>query len=112
MGLIVRQAQRAGEGAGAQPLVDIAIDDGAITAVAPRLERTGAEEIDAQGRLVTPPFVDSHFHLDAVLTAGTPRRNASGTLLEGIALWGELQPLLHHEAGKERARAYLRWGGS
>jgi cytosine deaminase len=106
MGLIVRHAQRAGAGA---ELVDIAISDGAITAVAPRLEQSADETIDAQGRLVTPPFVDSHFHLDAVLTAGTPRRNASGTLLEGIALWGELQPLLHHEAVKERAREYLRW---
>jgi cytosine deaminase len=30
-------------------------------------------------------------------------------LLEGIRLWGELQPLLSHEALKERAREYLRW---
>jgi len=109
MGLIVRQAQRAGAGADAQRPVDIAIEDGVITAVAPQLEQTASEEIDAGGRLVTPPFVDSHFHLDAVLTAGTPRRNASGTLIEGIALWAELQPLLHHEAVKERAREYLRW---
>ncbi len=109
MGLIVRQAQRAGAAANAQRLVDIAIGDGVITAVSPRLEETAAVEIDAGGRLVTAPFVDSHFHLDAVLTAGTPRRNASGTLLEGIALWGELQPLLHHDAVKERAREYLRW---
>jgi cytosine deaminase len=106
MGLIVRQAQRAGAGA---ELVDIAIDAGAITAVAPGLAETASVEIDAGGRLVTAPFVDSHFHLDAVLTAGTPRRNVSGTLLEGIALWGELQPLLHHDAVKERAREYLRW---
>jgi cytosine deaminase len=110
MGLIVRQAQRAGAAAGAlaRP-VDIAIEDGVITAVSPHLEETASEEIDAGGRLVTAPFVDSHFHLDAVLTAGTPRRNVSGTLLEGIALWGELQPLLTHEGVKERAREYLRW---
>ncbi len=44
-----------------------------------------------------------------MLTAGTPRRNASGTLLEGITLWGELQPLLTHEGVKDRAREYLRW---
>jgi cytosine deaminase len=106
MGLIVRQAQRAGAGT---ELVDIAITDGAITAVSPRITETAPVEIHAGGRLVTAPFVDSHFHLDAVLTAGTPRRNVSGTLLEGIALWGELQPLLHHQAVKERAREYLRW---
>src|SRR5277367_5926233 len=106
MDLIVRQAQRAGSGA---ELVDIAIRDGRIAAVGPGLADTATTEIQADGRLVTPPFVDSHFHLDAVLTAGTPRRNASGTLLEGIALWAELQPLLTHEAVKERAREYLRW---
>jgi cytosine deaminase len=110
MGLIVRQAQRVGAGAEPlPPLVDIAIEDGLVTSVAEDLPQTAAAEIDAGGRLVTAPFVDSHFHLDAVLTAGTPRRNASGTLLEGIALWGELQPLLHHDAVKERAREYLRW---
>jgi cytosine/creatinine deaminase len=109
MDLIVRQAQRAGARSGAERLVDIAISEGRIAAVAPRVLGTAAVEIDAEGRLVTPPFVDSHFHLDAVLTAGTPRRNVSGTLLEGIALWSELQPMLHHEAVKERGREYLRW---
>jgi cytosine deaminase len=106
MDLIVRQARRAG--ADPEP-VDIAIDGGLVALVAPHVDAVAAVEIDAAGRLVTPPFVDSHFHLDATLTAGTPRRNASGTLLEGIALWSELQPLLRHEAVKERAREYLRW---
>lgn len=83
--------------------------DGRIVAIAQRLGATARVELDADGRLLTAPFVDSHFHLDAVLTAGTPRRNASGTLLEGISLWGELQPLLTPEGIKERAREYLRW---
>jgi cytosine deaminase len=47
--------------------------------------------IDATGKLVAPPFVDAHFHMDATLSYGRPRVNASGTLLEGIALWGELK---------------------
>jgi cytosine/creatinine deaminase len=85
------------------------MSEGRIAAVQPRVGGDAASEIDAGGRLVTAPFVDSHFHLDAVLTAGTPRRNASGTLLEGISLWGELQPLLTPEGLKERAREYLRW---
>jgi cytosine deaminase len=103
--LIIRRARRAHQ----EGLVDIGMADGRIAAVAPELRDEASAEIDAGGRLVTPPFVDSHFHLDAVLTAGTPRRNASGTLLEGIALWGELQPMLTLEGLKERAREYLRW---
>jgi cytosine/creatinine deaminase len=103
--LIIRQALRQGDHA----CVDIGMAGGRIVAVAPRIDAPASVEVDAAGRLVTPPFVDSHFHLDAVLTAGTPRRNASGTLLEGISLWAELQPLLRHEAVKERAREYLRW---
>jgi len=103
--LLIRQARRPG----APEPTDIGIRDGLIVAVAPRIDGHATAEIDAAGRLLTPPFVDSHFHLDAVLSAGVPRRNASGTLLEGIALWGELQPLLTHEGVKERAREYLRW---
>src|SRR6478609_10855619 len=66
----------------------------------------GAREIDALGYLVSPPFVDVHFHMDATLSLGLPRLNRSGTLLEGIALWGELKPRLTHEAVAERALRY------
>jgi cytosine deaminase len=86
--------------------IDIGIADGRIAEVEPRLPAQGREEIDASGRLVTPPFVDSHFHLDATLSLGLPRMNRSGTLLEGIALWGELKPQLTHEAVVARALAY------
>lgn len=103
--LIIRRARRAHQAG----FVDIGMAGGRITTVEPRLDADAATELDAGGRLVTAPFVDSHFHLDAVLTAGMPRRNASGTLLEGISLWGELQPLLTREGLKERAREYLRW---
>ncbi|HSM21467.1 MAG TPA: amidohydrolase family protein, partial [Rubrivivax sp.] len=54
-------------------------------------------------------FVDAHFHLDAALSYGLPRVNASGTLLEGIQLWGELKPLLTEEAIAERALQYCDW---
>jgi cytosine deaminase len=50
--------------------------------------------------------------MDATLSYGQPRINASGTLLEGIGLWGELKPLLTHEAVKERALAYCDWAAS
>lgn len=88
---------------------DIAVKDGLIAEVGPGIEAEAAETIDAAGHLLTPPFVDSHFHMDATLSLGLPRLNESGTLLEGIALWGELKPHLTVEALKERALALCRW---
>ena len=88
--------------------LDIGIAGERIVAVEPRLQARAAREIDATGRLVTPPFVDAHFHMDATLSFGLPRVNRSGTLLEGIALWGELKPHLTVEAvahGKASAQA-------
>ena len=89
--------------------IDIGIRDRLIVAAEPALAATAAETIDAAGQLVTPPFVDAHFHMDATLSYGLPRVNASGTLLEGIALWGELKPQLTREALVERALAYCDW---
>ena len=89
--------------------VDIAINAGRIAAVGPALPLRGAREIDAAGDLVTPPFVDAHFHMDATLSYGLPRVNQSGTLLEGIALWGELKPQLTQDALIERALRYCDW---
>lgn len=89
--------------------VDIGISGDRIAAVEPALKATAGKEIDAAGRLVSPPFVDAHFHMDATLSLGLPRLNQSGTLLEGIALWGELKPHLTHEAIVERALAYCDW---
>ncbi|GJD51491.1 Cytosine deaminase [Methylobacterium crusticola] len=85
---------------------DIAVAGGRIAAIAPAIPAAGRQEIDAGGLLVAPPFVDCHFHMDATLSLGQPRLNRSGTLLEGIALWGELKPLLTHEAVVERALRY------
>ncbi|WP_109482132.1 amidohydrolase family protein [Paraburkholderia sp. C35] len=89
--------------------VDIGMEAGRIVAVEPKLAASAREEIDVQGALVTPPFVDAHFHMDATLSYGLPRVNASGTLLEGIALWGELKPHLTQEALVERALQYCDW---
>jgi cytosine deaminase len=86
--------------------VDIAVMGATIAAVGVRIDATAREEIDATGRLVTPPFIDPHFHMDATLSLGLPRMNRSGTLLEGIALWGELRPTLTREALVERALRY------
>jgi cytosine deaminase len=89
--------------------VDVAVRGDRIAAVEPHAVLAGAaaaREIDAGGLLLSPPFVDAHFHMDATLSLGLPRLNQSGTLLEGIALWGELKPDLTQEAIVERALAY------
>ena len=86
--------------------IDIGIKDGKIVALEVALTAKAQKEIDASGYLVSPPFVDAHFHMDATLSLGQPRLNQSGTLLEGIALWGELKPHLTVEAIKERALRY------
>jgi cytosine deaminase len=93
-------------------VADIAISGDRIAAVEPDIAAEAGRVIDASGCLVSPPFVDPHFHMDATLSYGIPRINASGTLLEGIALWGELKPLLTHEAVKERALRYCDWAVS
>ncbi|CAG0957028.1 cytosine deaminase [Burkholderiales bacterium] len=89
--------------------IDILCAGGRIANLAPRIPAAAARTIDAAGLLVSPPFVDAHFHMDSTLTYGMPRVNASGTLLEGIALWGELKPTLTQEAIVERALAYCDW---
>ncbi len=85
---------------------DVAIVDGRIAAIAAGIEGEARESIDGRGYLLAPPFVDCHFHLDATLSLGLPRLNISGTLLEGITLWGELKPHLTQEAVAERALRY------
>ena len=62
-------------------LVDIAVKGGQFASIANDLSSDSSiHEIDAAGRLVSPPFIDAHVHLDAVLTVGQPRYNSSGTL--------------------------------
>ncbi len=102
MDLIIRNANLTDGRVG----IDIGIKDGKIVALEVALTAKAEKEIDASGYLVSPPFVDAHFHMDATLSLGQPRLNQSGTLLEGIALWGELKPHLTVEAIKERALRY------
>jgi cytosine deaminase len=89
--------------------LDIAVENGRIVEVGPNLDSQATREIDATDRLATPPFVDSHFHLDSTLSYGQPRVNESGTLLEGIELWGELKPRLTVESIKARAIQLCHW---
>lgn len=88
--------------------VDIAIDGDKIAAVSPQIPEFGESEIDVGGKLVSPPFVESHIHLDSALTAGEPRWNQSGTLFEGIQIWAERKQSLTLDDVKKRAVETLR----
>jgi cytosine deaminase len=101
--LILRNARLAGR----DTLTDLGVDDGRIVAVG--ADSTAAECIDLAGSLVTPPLVEPHIHLDAVLTVGQPRPNVSGSLFEGIAVWAERVADLTREDVQARVRQILRW---
>ncbi|NHQ74613.1 amidohydrolase family protein [Roseovarius gahaiensis] len=93
-------------------VADIGMRGKTIAAVDDLSGAEAAEVIEASGDLVSPPFVDPHFHLDATLSYGLPRINASGTLLEGIGLWGELKQVVTQDEMVERALAYCDWAAS
>jgi cytosine deaminase len=93
-------------------VADVGITGREIVAIGDLSGSTAGETIDATGDLVCPPFVDPHFHMDATLSYGTPRINASGTLLEGIDLWGELRQIAAVDEMVERALTYCDWAVS
>lgn len=95
-------------------LADVEVRAGRIAAIRPasstaELDGRGGLVLDAGGRLLSPPLVDPHVHLDAVLTVGEPRHNASGTLIEGIQTWAERKRTLNHDDVKRRAREAIVW---
>jgi cytosine/creatinine deaminase len=89
--------------------MSVAVEAGRIVEVAAGLQAPAHETLDAAGCLLTPPFCDPHFHMDSTLSYGRPRVNESGTLLEGIAVWGELKPSLKADEIIERALTYCDW---
>ena len=93
-------------------LLDIAVEDTRFVRIGPALDLDATTVIDAEGRLLTAPLVDCHLHLDASLTAGRPRFNQSGTLIEGIHVWGELKPTLTEQDVFERASQIVRWSAA
>lgn len=93
-------------------VTDIGIKGDSIAAIQSLDNAEAAQTIDASGDLVSPPFVDPHFHMDATLSYGLPRINASGTLLEGIGLWGELKQVMTQDDVVSRALQYCDWAAS
>lgn len=87
--------------------VDIGVKDGKIAQIG-EIPDHGEREVDGTRHLLLPPFVESHIHLDTVLTAGEPAWNESGTLFEGIGLWQKRKLTLTYEDVMARAEKVLR----
>ncbi|MDB5323664.1 MAG: cytosine deaminase-like metal-dependent hydrolase [Phycisphaerales bacterium] len=69
---------------------------------------SGVTELPAKGLLISPPFVESHIHLDSALIDAGRCINQSGTLFEGIEKWREIKKTLTIESILERAEETLR----
>ncbi|WP_367125818.1 amidohydrolase family protein [Streptomyces phytohabitans] len=106
--LVVRNARLAGR----TETVDILVRDGRFARIGAPSDRgapVAARVVDADGRLVVPPFVDAHMHLDSALTLDPADPNRSGTLREGIAVWGRGKARLTGRQIHRNAREVLRW---
>lgn len=88
---------------------DIAIAQGKIQKIEEKITEKAKEEIAAHDMMVTPPYIESHVHLDTTLTAGEPKWNESGTLFEGIRTWALRKKLLTREDVIKRASTLLKW---
>ena len=112
MGLFVREVRIHPTGMGSIAPMDLLITGDRIAAIRPVGElkpSAGDVVLEGEGRFLSPPLVDPHVHLDAVLTVGEPRYNESGTLIEGIQIWTERKPSLTLEDVKRRARQAILW---
>ncbi|SJX70584.1 Cytosine deaminase [Weissella confusa] len=88
---------------------DVRIVDGKFAEIADNLApEAGEQVIDATNKLMIPPFVDPHVHLDSTMTAGDPEWNETGTLFDGIRIWSERKKTLSHEDVKQRAIQALK----
>lgn len=87
---------------GQDDMVNIHIEGERIVQITPVAQAPvciNGQQIDLNGKIVLPPMVESHIHLDYVSTAGTPRWNQTGTLFEGIQIWSERKKVV--KEGKE-----------
>lgn len=95
---------------GQEGLSDLLLLDGKIAGIGQGLKAPGGEEIvDAHGAMALPPYVDSHCHLDYVGTYGEPEYNMTGTLFDGIRIWGERKKSITKEDVKRRSKHVLQW---
>jgi cytosine/creatinine deaminase len=109
--LLVRDVRVRDDETGEVSDTDLHVDGGRIVGVTPVADDPveAGQVVEGGGAWATAPYVEPHVHLDAALTAGQPRWNASGTLWEGIACWSERKPMLTRDDVIGRAEQTLRW---
>ncbi|MGC5703032.1 amidohydrolase family protein [Pseudomonas sp. NFXW11] len=90
-----------------QPLMDVAVNRGTIIAIEPRIAASAKHEIQGNGKVLIPGFVEGHLHLEKA-NLMQRRANRSGTLQEAIAVTAELKPTLTRADILQRATQVLR----
>ena len=105
MDLLIRNAKLTN----CETLVDIGIKDEKFVQISSHINEKAQTEIDAKGNLVSPPFVESHVHLDDALSVGQPKFNESGTLQEAIAIASERKQNVTKEEIKQSAKKVTTW---
>jgi cytosine deaminase len=103
MDIVIRDANIAGE----QRLKDIAIESGRIMEISDRVDGRGQHEIQAQGYLVSPSFMDVHMHLDKALILDrydwAQRQTQATRRLTSVYETNKVKPTFTVEDVKDRA---------
>lgn len=86
MDLILRQV-RIQDG---QPLFDVAIKNGKIVDIASTIVASAKQEIQGNGNVLIPGFIESHLHLEKAYVMNR-KANRSGTLKEAISVTAALK---------------------
>lgn len=83
---------------------EIIVENGKISQIGTNLPKC-EEEIDLKGKLIMPPYVDPHLHLDYVYTLSELGQEGvgSGTLFEAIELWPKFKETLTVDSVKKLA---------
>lgn len=91
----------------AQPLQDVAVQGGRIAAIAPAIAAQARQEVQGNGKVLIPGFVEGHLHLEKAHVMHR-KANRSGTLQEAIAVTAALKPSLTRDDILARSTQVLR----
>jgi cytosine/creatinine deaminase len=87
---------------------DIGISNGRIVGVEPSIAGAAAEQIDLDGRLVLPGFVNPHLHLDKVLFGERTGEDQAGPVEDGFRRTWAFKRAYTVEDVRDRALRVLR----